>query len=140
MRELASLMNGLQSLEQWRDFFGNPTGAVLGAVIASQSIGSLLALTMAGDFCDRFGRKPVLLSGIVIICIASAIQTASVNLAMFIFCRVLVGFGGIFNSQPSPMLIAELAYPTHRGKYTSGYWTLFFLGMCWTTALCCSVF
>lgn len=30
--------------------------------------------------------------------------------------------------QPAPMLIAELAYPTHRGKYTSAFWTMYYLG------------
>lgn len=38
--------------------------------------------------------------------------------------------------QPSPMLIAELAYPTHRGKYTSAFWTMYYLGAIlasWTT-------
>ncbi|KAF4898898.1 Lactose permease [Colletotrichum fructicola] len=132
----ASLMNALQSLEQWRGYFGDPKGALLGTVIASQSIGCLIALPIVGDFCDRFGRKPVLLVGILIICAAAAIQGAAVNLPMFIVCRLLVGFGGIFSSQPSPMLIAELAYPTHRGKYTSAYWTLFYLGSIlssWTT-------
>lgn len=122
-------MNGIQPLGYWKDYFGNPKGALLGTVIASQSIGCLLALPIVGEFCDRFGRKPVLLSGIVIICVAAAIQGASVNLAMFIFSRLLVGFGGMFSAQPSPMLIAELAYPTHRGKYTSAYWTVFYLGM-----------
>lgn len=121
-------MNALQSLEQWRSYFGDPKGALLGTVIASQSIGCLIALPFVGDFCDRFGRKPVLLAGILLICAAAAIQGAAVNLPMFIICRLLVGFGGIFSSQPSPMLIAELAYPTHRGKYTSAYWTLFYLG------------
>ncbi|KAJ0119627.1 Lactose permease [Diaporthe amygdali] len=124
----ASLMNALQSLEQWRMYFGDPKGALLGTVVASQSIGCLIALPIAGDFCDRFGRKPILFAGILLICAAAAIQGAAVNLPMFIICRLLVGFGGIFSSQPSPMLIAELAYPTHRGKYTSAYWTLFYLG------------
>ncbi len=34
------------------------------------------------------------------------------------------------------MLIAELAYPTHRAKYTSAYWTMYYLGAIlasWTT-------
>lgn len=48
----------------------------------------------------------------------------------FIVARILIGLGGMFSSQPSPMLIAELAYPTHRGKYTSAYWTMYYLGEC----------
>ncbi|RAK88553.1 general substrate transporter [Aspergillus costaricaensis CBS 115574] len=123
-----SLMNGLQSLEQWQDYFNNPTGSLLGTIVAAQSIGSVIALPFLGNLCDWYGRKPILLAGLIIICIAAAIQCASVNLAMFIVARILIGIGGMFSSQPSPMLIAELAYPTHRGKYTSAYWTMYYLG------------
>jgi len=52
-----------------------------------------------------------------------------VNFGMFVFSRALVGAGGMLVVQPSPLLIAELAYPTHRGKYTSAFWTMYYLGM-----------
>jgi MFS family permease len=129
-------MNGLQSLTQWRDYFGNPAGALLGLVNAAQSIGSVLSLPLVGWLSDKFGRKAVLLSGLIMIIVATIIQAASVNLAMFIVSRLIVGFGGMFVVQPSPMLIAELAYPTHRGKYTSAFWTMYYLGAIlasWTT-------
>lgn len=80
------------------------------------------------DDLARFGRKPILLSGILMIIAATIIQAASINLPMFIVSRLVVGFGGMFVTQPSPMLIAELAYPTHRGKYTSAFWTMYYLG------------
>ncbi|TVY76093.1 Lactose permease [Lachnellula suecica] len=108
----------------WRDYFGKPAGALLGLVNAAQSIGSVLSLPLVGWFSDKFGRKPVLLSGLIMIIVATVIQAASTNLAMFIVSRLIVGFGGMFVVQPSPMLIAELAYPTHRGKYTSAFWTI----------------
>lgn len=129
-------MNGLQSLTQWRDYFGDPQGEMLGLVNAAQSIGSVFALPFVGTLSDKFGRKPILLAGILMIIVASAIQSGSVNYAMFVVSRVIVGFGGMFVVQPSPMLIAELAFPTHRGKYTSAFWTLYYLGAIlasWTT-------
>ena len=131
-----SLMNGLQSLHQWRQHFNNPQGKVLGLVNAAQSIGSVAALPFVGTLSDKFGRKPILLCGAILICIAAAIQAASVNYAMFVVSRVVVGFGGMYLVQPSPLLIAKLAYPTHRGKYTSAFWTLYYLGAIlasWTT-------
>ncbi|KAJ4258978.1 hypothetical protein NW762_008066 [Fusarium torreyae] len=131
-----SLMNGLQSLHQWREYFDHPQGEILGLVNAAQSIGSVLALPFVGHLSDKFGRKPVLLSGIIMIVIASALQAGSIAYSMFVVSRVIVGFGGMFVVQPSPMLIAELAYPTHRGKYTSAFWTLYYLGAIlasWTT-------
>ena len=129
-------MNGLQSLKQWNGYFGNPTGTRLGVVNAAQSIGSVLSIPLIGSVSDRFGRRPTLLTGIILIIIATIIQSASVNYAMFVVSRVIVGFGGMFVVQPSPMLIAELAYPTHRGKYTCAFWTMYYLGAIlasWTT-------
>ena len=78
---------------------------------------------------ERFEQAAiVVLTGIIMIIIATVLQAASVNLPMFIVSRLVVGFGGMFVVQPSPMLIAELAYPTHRGKYTSAFWTMYYLG------------
>ncbi|KAL3461805.1 general substrate transporter [Aspergillus heterothallicus] len=123
-----SLMNGLQSITEWQDYFGNPTGSVLGVVNAGQSIGSVVSLPVVGILSDRIGRRLTLLSGAIVIIIASIIQAASVQYGMFVFSRVLVGVGSMLVVQPSPMLITELAYPTHRGKYTCAFWTMYYLG------------
>ncbi|KAK1966649.1 hexose transporter [Colletotrichum sublineola] len=131
-----SLMNGLQSLQQWREYFGHPTGVKLGVVNAAQSIDSVLALPIIGYLADRLGRKPVLLSAIILIIIATIIQSTSINLPMFIISRLVVGFGGMFVVHPSLMLIAELAYPTHRGKYTLAFWTMYYLIMSSNRSLC----
>ncbi|KAJ5083033.1 hypothetical protein N7532_012076 [Penicillium argentinense] len=123
-----SLMNGLQSIAEWKDYFGNPSGSILGIVNAAQSIGSVISLPFVGILSDRIGRRWTLLSGAIVIIIASIIQAASVQYGMFVFSRVLVGVGSMLVVQPSPMLITELAYPTHRGKYTSAFWTMYYLG------------
>lgn len=99
-----SLMNGLQSLPQWRAAFGHPAGARLGLVNAAQSIGSVLALPLVGALADRFGRRLVLLAGIVLVVAASALQAAAVNLPMFVVARLVVGFGGMCTSRfPRPL-------------------------------------
>ncbi|KAK7717181.1 hypothetical protein SLS57_006326 [Botryosphaeria dothidea] len=131
-----SLMNGLQSLKQWKSYFGEPEGALLGTVNAAQSIGSIVVLPVVGVCSDIFGRKIVLVFGLVIVIVATIIQATSTTLAQFIVSRLVVGAGGMFVVQPAPLLIAELAYPTHRGKYTSAYWTMYYLGAIlasWTT-------
>lgn len=127
-------MNGLQTLGQWKSYFGHPTGALLGFVNAAQSLGSVLVLPLVGWLSDKLGRKKVLIYGIFTIIIAAAIGACSVNLGMLIFSRALVGAGGMLTVQPSPLLIAELAYPTHRGKYTSAFWTMYYLGTLAPTA------
>ena len=123
-----SLINGIQSTDAWKGYFGNPTGSRLGLVTASQSIGSVAALPVVGILSDRIGRKWTLIAGIITVIVASIIQAASVNYAMLVVSRVIVGIGGMLVTQPSPMLISELCFPTHRGKYTSLFWTCYYLG------------
>ena len=110
-----SLMNGLQSLPQWRAAFGHPAGARLGLVNAAQSIGSVLALPLVGALADRFGRRLVLLAGIVLVVVASAIQAAAVNLPMFVVSRLVVGFGGMCMSRSpqGPGIRGTEFYPPH---------------------------
>lgn len=123
-----SLVNGIQSTAAWKTFFGEPSGARLGLVTAAQSIGSVAILPFVAILSDRLGRKYTLLSGIIVVIIASIIMAASVNYAMLVVSRVIVGIGGMLLTQPSPMLISELCFPTHRGKYTSLFWTCYYLG------------
>jgi len=68
--------------------------------------------------------------------IATAIQTAAQNIGMFIGARFLIGFGLSFACIAAPVLITELAYPTHRAPITSLYNSTWYLGSiiaAWTT-------
>ncbi|KAJ5378246.1 uncharacterized protein N7496_005655 [Penicillium cataractarum] len=114
-------MNGLQSLSTWSTYFNNPNSALLGVV---------------AWFADRFGRRIALQTGCALIVIAAIIQTAAQNLGMFIAARFIIGVGIEFCMVPSPVLTTELAYPTHRAKFTSLGLTFYFAGAIlssWTT-------
>ncbi|KAG5646741.1 hypothetical protein DXG03_002423 [Asterophora parasitica] len=131
-----SMMNGLQSLDQWKDYFNRPTGGQLGLLNAIQNIGSLAAYPIAPYLSDGLGRRPAIFIGAVIMCIATAIQTASQSVGMFIGARFLIGFGLTFAANAAPMLVTEVAYPTHRGPLTSTYNSLWYSGAiiaAWTT-------
>jgi len=41
-----SMMNGLQSLDQWNDYFGHPTGSALGLLNAIQACAPVLPCLM----------------------------------------------------------------------------------------------
>lgn len=45
-----SLLNGLQSLPQWREYFDTPTGAILGALSNGYTLGNFLALPIIAYF------------------------------------------------------------------------------------------
>ncbi|KAJ7473816.1 general substrate transporter [Mycena galericulata] len=116
-----SMVNGLQSLPQWERYFNFPTKGKLGLLSAIQNIGSLAAYPFAPYLCDGIGRRPTVFIGALIMVIATAIQTASQSVGMFIGARFLVGLGLTFAFSAAPLLIAELSYPRYRAPLTSAY-------------------
>jgi MFS family permease len=61
-------------------------------------------------------------------CVATALQTASQSIGMFIGARFLIGFGLTFAANAAPMLVTEIAYPPYRASLTSLYNSLWFSG------------
>ncbi|KAL0262015.1 hypothetical protein SLS55_003450 [Diplodia seriata] len=93
-----SLLNGLQTMDPWQEYFDHPTSARLGLFTAIQNIGSFVAIFFSSYAADMLGRKIGVVLGLV----------------------VLLG--------SAPLLVMELAYPTHRGKLTTMYNTLWYVG------------
>lgn len=123
-----SMMNGLQSVSHWKEYFGNPTAQELGLFNAIQSIGAFCAIPLAPYVADGLGRKAGIIVGAIIVLVGAILQTCTQNLGMFVGSRFLVGFGTTFAQTASPLLISEVAYPTHRAPLTSLYNTLWFSG------------
>lgn len=109
-----SMMNGLQSLTYWQDYFGNPRGAVLGFFVSSMSLGSLLALFITPYIVDWRGRRIGLVIGSAFMLTAVGLQTGARNFGMFVAARVLLGFGDAIVLGSAPLLIAEIAHPQDR--------------------------
>ncbi|CAK5274903.1 unnamed protein product [Mycena citricolor] len=123
-----SMMNGLQTLPQWRDYFNNPTKGKLGLLNAIQNIGSLAAYPFAPYLTDGIGRRRTVFIGAVIMCIATAVQTASQSVGMFIGARFMIGFGVTIAVNSAPLLVSELSYPPYRAQLTSVYNSLWYTG------------
>ena len=67
--------------------------------------------------------------GLVIVFVGTIIQCVpAVNEMMFIAGRFLVGLGSNISQGSAPLLVMELAYPQHRGKLTTMYNTLWYVG------------
>ncbi|KAI0556003.1 general substrate transporter [Xylaria curta] len=104
------MMNGLQSLDMWKASFNYPGPAELGLY----GTNPLLSLPFCAGYCDRFGQYS----------------------AMFIAARGLLGFGLSLNITAAPLLIIELAYPSHAAPLVSIYnslWGLGSLSAAWIT-------
>ncbi|RDW57480.1 MFS transporter-7 [Coleophoma cylindrospora] len=124
-----SLLNGLQTMTPWQDYFNNPSGSTLGLFTAIMNIGGFSALFFSPYCADYFGRRIATALGIGIMIIGVIIQVVpGVNRGQFVGGRFLVGFGSNISIGAAPLLIMELAYPQHRGKLTTLYNTLWYVG------------
>ncbi|KAI5122234.1 hypothetical protein M0805_007101 [Coniferiporia weirii] len=131
-----SMMNGLQSLTQWTAAFNHPTGGMLGLLNAIQNIGALAAYPFAPYLSDGVGRRPAVMFGALIMVGATALQTASQTVNMFIGARFMIGFGLTFAANAAPMLVTEISYPPYRAQLTGVYNSLWYSGAiiaAWTT-------
>lgn len=98
-------IDGLQSLDQWRTAFNNPTAGMvrkapgqryqvssypllqLGLLNAIQNIGCLAAYPFSPYVSDGYGRRSAVALGAFIMCAATILQTASHSVGMFIGAR-----------------------------------------------------
>ncbi|KAL4949678.1 major facilitator superfamily domain-containing protein [Aspergillus filifer] len=133
-----SLLNGLQTMPSWRDYFGNPTGSDLGLLTAIHNIGGISALlfyTLSSLFqsektpshiSDLLDRRAGVALGIIVIFVGVIVQSVpSVNRNMFVGGRFLVGCGSNVSQGSAPLLAAKLAHPQHRGTSIIAAWTVF---------------
>ncbi|KAH7107183.1 hexose transporter [Auriculariales sp. MPI-PUGE-AT-0066] len=121
-------VHGLQSVDNWQDYFGRPRGGRLGLFNAIQNIGGLCGVLFAPYVADYLGRRKAIFIGAILLCAGVALQTASQGFSMFVGARWLIGFGTTFAQNASPLLISELAYPKHRPALVSIFNSLWFSG------------
>ncbi|KAL3479981.1 general substrate transporter [Aspergillus californicus] len=109
-----SMMNGLQTLSYWQEYFNHPRGAILGLFNASMSLGSLLGLFVVPYLIDWRGRKMGLVVGCLIMLLAVGLQSGAQSFGMFVAARIVIGFGDCIVLGSAPLLIAEIAHPQDR--------------------------
>ncbi|KAI9167827.1 Lactose permease [Paramyrothecium foliicola] len=129
-----SLLNGLQTMESWRDYFGNPTGSRLGIFGAMPGFGGLFVLLFAPYIADGFGRKRGTAIGAAFVVFGALLQVFASSSpdskrdGMYLSGRFIMGLGSNISNGTCPLLITEVAHPRHRGKITTIYNTLWYLG------------
>lgn len=77
---------------------------------------------------EKIGRRLTIILGAVIIIIGVFLQSFANGLAMFASARAIIGMGLSFEYTAAPMLVTELAHPTHRAQLSTLLNTLYYLG------------
>lgn len=72
-------MNGMQALKYWKEYFDNPTGGLLGFLVASYNLGGVTAIPFVALFSDRFGRRMSVIFGSVVMIVGAILQGLAQN-------------------------------------------------------------
>ncbi|KAH6913115.1 hexose transporter [Coprinopsis sp. MPI-PUGE-AT-0042] len=136
----SSLVNGLQILPEWQEYFGHPEGKIKGVINSAQFIGNLAGLPFSPFVSDWFGRRAALFMGSLIMLAGVAVQSTSRSVGMLIGSRVTIGLGLSLCANAAPLLLIELSYPTHRGKITAMYNSCWYLGSVLSAWVCFGAF
>ncbi|KAJ4207088.1 hypothetical protein NW759_014086 [Fusarium solani] len=128
-----SLLNGLQTMDSWQNFFDHPAGSRLGIFGAMPGFGGLFVLIFAPYIADGLGRKKGTAIGCVFVVAGALMQcfpqkNHSSRDALYLIGRFIMGFGSNISNGTCPLLITEVAHPRHRGRVTTIYNTLWYLG------------
>lgn len=130
------MINNLQILPGWQEYFHKPQGMKLGLINCAHDIGILSGTPFSPYVSDLLGRRATMFIGAVVMLAGVLTQGSSMTIQVFIGARVLIGFGMAFSINAAPLLISELSYPTHRGKMTSLYNSMWYSGSIISAWIC----
>jgi MFS family permease len=123
-----SVMGGVLALPSWNKFMESPTGTYLGWINAIYWLGNGIAFPVGAWFSNKYGRKPGVYIGYAFLVLGIGMQSAAQNEKTFTYARLFIGIASAWLSISAPVLINEIAYPTHRAIASALYMCGYYVG------------
>ncbi|KAJ7498564.1 general substrate transporter [Mycena latifolia] len=130
-----SVMSAVNGMHQYLDYFhitgqdaGGGIGSTTAIIFGIYSIGSIVAVPVAGPITDRVGRRGGMFIGGVIIIIGSITVTTAKDLSALLGGRFVLGLGVGIVQTASPSYVVEMAPPQWRGRLTGLFNTFYYAG------------
>ncbi|CAF3498307.1 unnamed protein product [Fusarium graminearum] len=115
-------------LSLWNQFMDHPQNAWLGFINAIYWFLNGVSFFIAAWTQNKYGRKMGLYIGYIFLVSGTILQIAAPNAAAFIAARGLLGCAAGWYTSGAPLLINEIAYPTHRAISSACFQCGFYLG------------
>ncbi|KAK8864556.1 hypothetical protein IAR55_001806 [Kwoniella newhampshirensis] len=131
-----SLLNGLQTLEQWQIYFDHPSGGTLGLISMVMYFPNLVVPLLASWISEKYGRRPPVFIGSIICIIGTFVVTFSNSRGMFMGGRAILGAGISMQGVTAPALLLELAHPRLRSIAGASYLTVYYVGSTTSAWIC----
>lgn len=97
----------------------------LGFVVTAYLLTSTVTIPIAGKMSDIFGRRPVLLSGVLVFTISSLLSGIAGNIDQLIAYRALQGIGGGIIMANAFTIIGDLFNARERGRWQGLFGAVF---------------
>jgi MFS family permease len=102
--------------------------ALVGWAISAFALARLVTDIPAGFLADRFGRKKVMISGLVLVIVASVAAGIATTYGWLIVSRIVAGLGSALYMTSATTWVAQVSAGSARGRYMSLYTGLVFAG------------
>ncbi|MCX6647786.1 MAG: MFS transporter [Candidatus Bathyarchaeota archaeon] len=106
----------------------NVTYALVSFAISMYAIGRFLADIPVGILADRYGRKPLMIGGTVLLIISSFLNATAVEYCQFLAYRLLEGVGAAMWITSRQALLADILRPEERGRVLSYFSSFMLIG------------
>ncbi|KAK7062039.1 lactose permease [Favolaschia claudopus] len=130
-----SVMSAVNGMLQYTDYFGisgadsgGGVGSTTAIIFGIYSIGSIVAVPVAGPVTDRLGRRGGMFIGALIIIIGSVTVTTAKHVNALLGGRFVLGLGVGIVQTASPSYVVEMAPPQWRGRLTGLFNTFYYAG------------
>ena len=91
----------------------NATGITIGLLVTSYSIASMIVNPFAGELCDRYGRRPLLIISLSLAFVGMTLFGVAGALPLMFIGRLIDGFGGASGSI-SVTIISDVTPPKRK--------------------------
>ncbi|KAH6891231.1 hypothetical protein B0T10DRAFT_484766 [Thelonectria olida] len=109
-------MSGIITGPFFIDYFGHPSKAYVGTMVAILEIGAFISSLIVGRLGDIIGRRKTIFYGSCIFFVGGALQTLATSMPMMMLGRIIAGFGVGMLSTIVPVYQSEISPPHNRGK------------------------
>ncbi|KAJ5661630.1 Mitochondrial substrate/solute carrier [Penicillium maclennaniae] len=110
------VMSGIITGSYFRDYFGQPSRATIGTVVAILEIGAFVSSLLVGRIGDLIGRRRTILYGSIVFFIGGALQAFATSMTFMMVGRIIAGLGVGALSTIVPVYQSEISPPHNRGK------------------------
>ncbi len=96
--------------------------------IAMYALGRFVVDLPVGYLADKFGRRPLMVFGTLILTICSFLNATAPNFAIFLFYRFIEGVGSAMWMTSRTTLLADILKPEERGRVMSFFQSFMLIG------------